>query len=459
MRQSSPRGMLAASIVLLAMAGQLTLEKAIAQTSSDALLRRMDANGNGRLESGEAPSQYRLIIDRAARKAGLDPSKPISIEQLKRGLQRSPEGQGSREDRPGDHDRSPFVREHPDRADRHRSGRHSWGDGSRSAQPVETAPGVPGFGVVDDLPPVAGFDGQPLDESTWHIPLEKRYESKVLEYIDGRLLRPHDLNKDGFLDREEMKRIPWADDPQQDDANNDGRLSRAELAGRMARRWHYGRKRVKVSGSGSKPVSASSSSSSSSAKSGSSGLAERYQRYASSLLKRYDKNNNGFLERDEWKEMRGESAKADRNRDGRITSAELAAHLAAYSSRKESESKPSSSGASSNRDRSGSERDRRGRWLSGRSRSSDKSAERTTYRFSSPAERLSGDLPGWFKEKDTNADGQVAMAEYSSAWSESEVTAFKKNDLNGDGLITPRECLIAESIPSQPNPTSKPVNR
>jgi hypothetical protein len=67
-----------------------------------------------------------------------------------------------------------------------------------------------------------------------------------------------------------------------------------------------------------------------------------------------------------------------------------------------------------------------------------------SYRFLSPQERLPRGLPDWFLRKDADGDGQVAMAEYaSSGWSEALAEEFTKHDLNGDGVITPEECLKA----------------
>src|SRR5262249_31056392 len=67
-----------------------------------------------------------------------------------------------------------------------------------------------------------------------------------------------------------------------------------------------------------------------------------------------------------------------------------------------------------------------------------------SYRFRTAKERLPGDLPSWFVPADKNEDGQVAMSEYASAWSDSKVYEFDKYDLNGDGIITVKECSKAK---------------
>ena len=65
-------------------------------------------------------------------------------------------------------------------------------------------------------------------------------------------------------------------------------------------------------------------------------------------------------------------------------------------------------------------------------------------RLLTPAERYPEGLPGWFEEKDLDADGQVAMREYHSQWSDSKVKEFQRFDLNGDGVITPTEAIRSD---------------
>ncbi|NQT37484.1 MAG: hypothetical protein HQ581_08350 [Planctomycetes bacterium] len=80
--------------------------------------------------------------------------------------------------------------------------------------------------------------------------------------------------------------------------------------------------------------------------------------------------------------------------------------------------------------------------------SSDSAAagQRKSYRFRSPTERLPDGLPNWFAQKDADSDGQVAMAEYASSWTDAKALEFTRVDLNNDGLITPKECLRAEEL-------------
>ena len=42
---------------------------------------------------------------------------------------------------------------------------------------------------------------------------------------------------------------------------------------------------------------------------------------------------------------------------------------------------------------------------------------------------------------DADADGQVMMSEYMTEFTDSKAAEFAKYDLDGDGIITPEECL------------------
>jgi hypothetical protein len=65
-------------------------------------------------------------------------------------------------------------------------------------------------------------------------------------------------------------------------------------------------------------------------------------------------------------------------------------------------------------------------------------------RFLRPNERLPKGLPDWFRTKDANGDGQISMAEFAAEWTPAAEAEFLRYDLNGDGFITPDECLKAE---------------
>ncbi len=77
--------------------------------------------------------------------------------------------------------------------------------------------------------------------------------------------------------------------------------------------------------------------------------------------------------------------------------------------------------------------------------SSPRSSNRKSYRIASATERLSAleGLPEWFGRSDADGDGQVRMSEYATSWTDDVVADFAQFDLNGDGIVTPKECMNA----------------
>jgi hypothetical protein len=151
---------------------------------------------------------------------------------------------------------------------------------------------------------------------------------------------------------------------------------------------------------------------------------------AASVMRQYDKNKNGVLERDEWQESRDWIKQADLNRDGLITQDELAAKLAEMGRNR------GDWGAGGGGDRGP---DRRGSAAAG-----NEGGARKSYRLRTAAERLPKGLPDWFTNRDKDQDGQVPMAEYAQLWSNRMAEEFEKYDLNGDGIITAAEALAFE---------------
>jgi hypothetical protein len=302
---------------------------------------RLDANHNGLLEASELSDRVRPLIERAARHAGLDPSRPISIEKL-------------RKNKSGDSNRSRS-------GDRRRDDDRGRDDDRRRRGSDDDAPPlVPGFGVSRDLPAVPGFGTDEADR-------------------DDEKDRRRDDN-----DRDRRRR-------RDRDRDDDRRRSRSSRDSDKDRE-------------------------------------EKYRRYAEGIIRRYDKNRNGRLEKDEWSGMRGEPEKADKNRDGVITREEMIERLLDYSRQ---------------RSRGGDDRnDSRSSSSSGSSAASDAAA--APHRFLTAVERLPEGLPDWFRDRDRDRDGQVMMHEYSSSWSPDKAREFARYDLNRDGVVTPREALPKE---------------
>lgn len=184
-----------------------------------------------------------------------------------------------------------------------------------------------------------------------------------------------------------------------------------------------------------------------------------------------------MLEGDELKSLHGRAAESDLNHDGVITVNELVTHLSEQSPSVSTAPSPSpaSDAATSGGSESTGDRERSGgfgfRHRDGDSSGTDRSKgdtdkalagrvftgtaggkaaaskegdKRHSYRFTPATDRLPSGLPGWFKSRDANGDGEVSMAEYSSHWSPSLVDEFRRYDLNNDGIITGQEAAKAK---------------
>ncbi len=441
------------------------------------LLRRMDANRDGQLDPSEIPARSQASVRRLAEQAGLDPGGgPLPIDRLERQLRgdsgRPPRGErGSPDERGprGERGRGGRGRDEPGRPPEGRGRRGGRGESTPgdavSREPADapatgTAPrgfgpspangvasssssGPQGFGAV------GAAEGQ----------LEERFDERIVQYVD-RFLSQYDRNRNGQLDSNEWEGIRWGDNPKDSDQNGDGVLTRAELAERMASRWGSrggnrdsgdrrppDRSGADRSGADRAPPDRSARGrgfrggppESSPSPSSSGGGNDRVRRYAEGLLKRYDESGNGVLEKAEWSKMRSRYASADANQDGLITVDELAGQLSEFSG-------GSSGGSSRGGTAQGNSRGPNGR---GRSAGSSRASNRKSYRFLTPAERLresmSGRIRDAFLDLDQDGDGQVAMSEFATTWTDEKVEEFAALDANRDGLVTPAEYSEAKS--------------
>ena len=134
-------------------------------------------------------------------------------------------------------------------------------------------------------------------------------------------------------------------------------------------------------------------------------------RSAREIMSRYDKNQNGTLDKDkgEWvSSLPFNADAADTNRDGRISMAELVAALG------------------------------------GKSSNTMGSAVVST-KQSTAYDRLPPGVPNWFFERDKNQDGQLTMLEYANGqpWTEQMADEFQFLDTNNDGIATIAEVYAA----------------
>ncbi len=388
-------------------------------------IRRLDTNGNGMLDPDESQGRARMFLDRIAGSIpGLDLNRPVSIAKLSQGFDRLRE-QRARE-----------------------GGDPSSGGSSRGGSSAATVePLVPGFGTdeVLALPPGFGAEGE-----LFTVKVTGRDNDEADERF-----RRYDSNRDGFLDRGEVARGRWSDDPFTYDRNHDGKLSPSEMAVRYAQR-RVSREGTSTASSGRSSSSSSSTRTSSRPSSG--GGDSRLAGMISGLMSRYDRNRDGVLSKEESSSSRMLSG-ADLNTDGKITKDELSKAIASRfgggggdGRGGGGDGRGSSRGGGDGRD-GGDRGSFFGRRGSSESSSPDRTAsnsgsstvenDRLSYRFKTAIERLPEGLPPWFSQNDGDADGQVAMAEFSTSWSGQTLADFRQFDLNLDGIVTSDECLRA----------------
>ncbi len=373
-------------------------------------LKRMDENNNGKIEPNEISGRSRSFVEKAAEKARLDPRQAMPIDRLLPAMQAVGEEYRKQQEASSPNSSSTKT-------------------GSSSSGPRPAS----GFGTLasGSAPATSssGF-GAPSSRAGSIMSLEAKFDPSVIEYVNGDLLRRLDKNGDGSLDSVEWKANTWSKPPEDSDLNKDGKLSREELCIRISKSRGIPIKGETASSSPGSPTSSSGSPGSSSSGSGDK---DKVKKYAEGLLKQHDKNKDGMLQRDEWKELKTEHQGADTNSDGTITLDELSTRIATYTG----------GGGSSPLSSSTSPPGYGGRFYKG---NSDKTAlaAKKSYRFLTPTERLPKGMPDWFLKNDADGDGQIMMAEYAASFTEVIAAEFAKYDLDGDGIITPNECLAVE---------------
>lgn len=337
-------------------AGLAYAQPSLAQSSMGDSLKRLDRNGDGQIEPDEITSLARPFMERVGRARRISLDRPNSVNRWLEAVQYFySEQNGS-------------------------SGRHVRPQGESSVKPFgpdQEQAIVPEFGLAEIKFPYTQED---LDEA-------------------DRTLRRSDRNKDGYLDTREIARADWTHrDPYEEDANNDLRLDRLELAQRYARRrlikddsgelirkaWRTG------SGVRESEQTAQRQTPSNDWRRG----GRRYYLTAT-VLSRFDTNKNGRLDQKEALPLGVPAGRIDTDRDGELSREELYAYFGEIQDKSESQA---------------------------------------------------AGLPGWFAELDTNRDRQVAMSEFTGEWTEEKLDEFLQWDANGDGLLTSAEIMNSNSL-------------
>ncbi len=352
------------------------------------MLRRFDNDRNGTLEGEELEGRRGDFLRRILEGTGLENQSRISVEQATKEVER--------------------VREEREKG-------------------IEAA--SMSFGTTSDVEPAASFDAPP---PTTGKALEERFEQRTIEYVD-RMMERYDTNKNHYIDGSEWANMRWRGDPREADTNKDGRLSREELCvsleksfGSRERDDDQARSESRGDESGDRRSRGwSRGDGRSRGESSDDASSDRFRQHAEQLMRQHDTNGNNVLEKEEQSGLRNAEA-YDQNGDGKITIEEITSRIASYAQGRSS--------------RDGGRRS--GRGGSGRGQEERKETQ-PTYRFLSPVERLPRGLPDWFIRNDRDGDGQIMMHEFSTTWSAAKVAEFNDYDLNGDGIITPQECLEA----------------
>jgi len=358
----------------------------VGQSRTAEFLRRMDANRNGRLEPNEISDRARPYLERFTREAGISLSRSVSISQLESAARRYYERRSR-----GDSDRG--------------GSSSSRGSSSSGSSRGSSAAVVRGFGIDEDMPLILGF-GPDVDIRYPFIAADEQEARERLER--------YDRNNDGAIDREEAERGRWSDDPFAYDFNDDGLLSRVELAQRYARRRVAEENEERQRSQSSRDDDDDDRSrrdgrsrdddDDDDRRRGDSrgyrsrdrgGPDRRTYELAYSIMSRHDRNRNGSLDRPEWSRAGDNISQADADRDGEISRGELA------------------------------------EWLS-------RDIQKRYGDFSD-------ELPSWFFELDANQDQQISMAEFTDEWSAEKLQEFAGFDRNGDGFLTEKELLRSKS--------------
>ena len=253
---------------------------------------------------------------------------------------------------------------------------------------------------VDSQSMVRSFepdDDQPLVPEFGLPEVKYPYIKADLELAD-RMIRTRDRNLDGFIDRKEASYERWTHrDPFADDLNQDDRLTRLELAQRYARR----RALDQVSGELRQKAWRTYQDNG-----GSEGEREEDRSMwwrrggnsywlAATIISRFDTNRNGRLEVTEVKELGMPVGQIDINLDGELSREEM-------------------------------------------------------YSYLEPIQKEVGEMtegvPGWFFELDANDDGQIAMSEFATEWTDEKMAEFKSFDMNEDALLTINEITRAKTL-------------
>jgi len=376
---------------------EVTFAQSQSKTTSskvETYLKKRDVNGNGSVEPEEMSENTKKYLA----KAGFDVKKSVKIAKV-------------------------VAKSEKAKSEKAKSEKAKAVKAEREVAKLK----VPGFGVEKE----GGSGVQTFNTlkglSSNGSKAPKTYSRSVEDRTQQTLDR-YDRNRDGILDPSETKDARWGSPkPSISDLNGDGRLSTNELKERYAARekakaesssfrssrssskdeQSFSSSRMKVTTSTGTRRSTQNTSRSKEAD------RSKYQKYAQSLIKTYDKDGDGKLNRTETSKMRRPPVGADKDENGLVSVDELVASL-----------------IDDKKDKSGSKKVERDYSQSNRtdSRIGNATGRRNRSRTSSSLGEL-----------DVNGDNQIQMHEFADEWDDEVVAEYYMKDKNKDGVITADE--------------------
>jgi len=188
---------------------------------------------------------------------------------------------------------------------------------------------------------------------------------------------------------------------------------------------------------------------------------ERDLKEAEERIRRYDRNKDGILSKDEIEGNRwsDDPMQYDRNGDGKLSKSEMAVRNAKR--RIDEQTAQANPQPGGDRGRGGfmfggmqgamGSGGGAGGWSKPENANArkekveekDRFGDAKSYRMKTIKEKTDGTkgLPDWFARSDADGDGQVLVSEYSSSLTSESLAEFQKFDLNNDFIITAKECL------------------
>jgi len=217
---------------------------------------------------------------------------------------------------------------------------------------------------------------------------------------------------------------------------------------------------------------------------------QKFMRHAQRIVRKYDRDGSGVLEKGEWAAVPGEPQKIDRKKDGVLTVEELAEFAARFARLhplkvednawqnvaqplawffqpvtpaekthskppldevgtppgppSSDEAKPADEAAPANSDdaeKPAAEATPSAQTSAKEGKRGGNAASRTQkYHAELPA-----GVPDWFRERDADGDGQLTFGEFAADGSAAQRKVFERYDPNGDGVVTAEELSRSSS--------------